>query len=160
MSAVGPTDPEQPVTALPETDDRDSSPPTGSAEPMLPKLAALLGLAEIRTERDEEFAIATLNRWRHSAQAIEAIQAETAQLNAHSAALKKEIARIEADQAEWQTNESIAGAYRDGTLIRGDDGAPSSAEHELRAIAAEFGVDALAAELAELRPLRGQHGRA
>ena len=156
MSAVGPTDPE-PAAARPEVDQRedlDSSPPPRSAEPLLARLAAVLGLVELR---DEDHALAALDKIRSNTLAL---QAETARLNAHSAVLENEIARVVADQAAWQTNELIAGAYRDRTLTRGDDGAPSSAEHELRAIAAEFGTDALAAELAELRPLRGQHGRA
>lgn len=157
MSAVGPTDPEQPATARSEADDLDGSPPTPSAEPSLSRLAAVLGLVELRDERDEDRAIAALVAMRCDTLVV---QAETAQLRAAAAVAEKEIARVVADQAAWQTDHLIAAAYRDRTLTRGADGAASPAELELRAIATDYGTDALAAELNELRPLRGQRGRA
>jgi len=127
-------------------------PPTRIKERAMafPRLAAVLGLTSL-TELDEDRAVTLAEALRNRALAAEQ---EAGGLRAELADAKTALTAVTASANKSRVDTLIAAAYASGRLKWGRDEAgaaiPSKRETRLRAIAVRDGVDALAAEIAEL----------
>ncbi len=140
----------QALTAELDLPERRTPPKEHKTMASLPRLAAVLGLTAL-TDSDEDRAVTIAEGFRQGKLAAEQ-ERDTARTQLAAAEKTRDEALAARDAG--RTDDLIAGAYRDGKLRYGRDedgkAIPSAREARLRTMAKRDGLDALAAEVAEL----------